>query len=179
MLTFENVRVPISNTIGKEGDGFYYVMQTLDSGRISIGALALGLAQGGYEAMVQYAMERTAFGEPIARKQLIQEKIAHAAMEIEAARALVYKAAWTKDQGKDYTKIASIAKLKATLVAERVSYDAVQVHGSAGYSREYAVERIYRDQRLMQIGEGTNEIQHIVIARNVLKEYEQGTLSSV
>ncbi|MGB7340790.1 MAG: acyl-CoA dehydrogenase family protein [Phototrophicaceae bacterium] len=179
MLTFENVRVPISNTIGKEGDGFYYVMQTLDSGRISIGALALGLAQGAYEAMVQYAMERTAFGEPIARKQLIQEKIAHAAMEIEAARALVYKAAWTKDQGKDYTKIASIAKLKATLVAERVSYDAVQVHGSAGYSREYAVERIYRDQRLMQIGEGTNEIQHIVIARNVLKEYEQGTLSSV
>ncbi|MEL7434782.1 MAG: acyl-CoA dehydrogenase family protein [Chloroflexota bacterium] len=176
MLTFENVRVPISNTLGEEGKGFYYTMETLDSGRVSIGALALGLAQGAYEAMVQYAMDRTAFGEPIANKQLIQEKIAQAAMEIEAARTLVYKAAWTKDQGKDYTKIASIAKLKATLVAEQVSYDAVQVHGSAGYSREYPVERIYRDQRLMQIGEGTNEIQHIVIARNVLKEFEQGVL---
>lgn len=176
MLTFENVRVPISNTLGEEGKGFYYTMETLDSGRVSIGALALGLAQGAYEAMVQYAMDRTAFGEPIANKQLIQEKIAQATMEIEAARTLVYKAAWTKDQGKDYTKIASIAKLKATLVAEQVSYDAVQVHGSAGYSREYPVERIYRDQRLMQIGEGTNEIQHIVIARNVLKEFEQGAL---
>lgn len=179
MLTFENVRVPISNTLGEEGKGFYYVMETLDTGRISIGALALGLAQGAYEAMVAYAVDRTAFGKPIANLQLIQEKIAQAAMEIEAARTLVYKAAWTKDQGKDFTKIASIAKLKASLVAETVSFDAVQVHGSAGYSREYPVERIYRDQRLMQIGEGTNEIQHLVIARNVLKEFEQGTLSSV
>ncbi|MGJ3240403.1 MAG: acyl-CoA dehydrogenase family protein [Anaerolineae bacterium] len=179
MLTFENVRVPVSNTLGEIGEGFYYVMQTLDSGRVSIGALALGLAQGAYEAMVQYALERTAFGEPIANKQLIQEKIARAAMEIEAARTLVYKAAWTKDQGKDYTRIASIAKLKASLVAETVSYDAIQVHGSAGYSRDYPVERIYRDQRLMQIGEGTNEIQHIVIARQVLKEFQSGTLLSV
>ncbi|MCA9912465.1 MAG: acyl-CoA dehydrogenase family protein [Anaerolineae bacterium] len=176
MLTFENVRVPVTNLIGEEGHGFYYAMQTLDSGRVSIGALALGLAQGAFEEMVKYAQDRVAFGEPIAKKQLIQEKIANAAMEIEAARALVYKAAWTKDQGKDYTKIAAIAKLKATLVAEKVSYDAVQVHGSAGYSRDYPVERIYRDQRLMQIGEGTNEIQHIVIARNVLKEFEQGIL---
>ena len=179
MLTFENVRVPVTNTLGEEGEGFYYVMETLDNGRISIGALALGLAQGAYEAMVLYAMERMAFGEPLAKKQMIQEKIARAAMEIEAARTLVYKAAWTKDQGKDYTKIASIAKLKASLVAETVSFDAVQVHGSAGYSREYPVERIYRDQRLMQIGEGTNEIQHIVIARNVLKEFEQGILLPV
>ncbi|MDQ7035201.1 MAG: acyl-CoA dehydrogenase family protein [Anaerolineae bacterium] len=122
-------------------------------------------------------MDRTAFGEPIAKKQLIQEKIANAAMEIEAARTLIYKAAWMKDKGKKFTKIASIAKLKASLVAEKVCYDAVQVHGSAGYSRDYAVERMYRDQRLMQIGEGTNEIQYLVIARNVLKEFESGTLT--
>ena len=179
MLTFENVRVPYSNTLGEEGKGFYYAMQTLDSGRISIGALSVGLAQGAFEEMVKYAQDRHAFGEPIANKQLIQEKIAQAAMEIEAARTLIYKAAWVKDQGKDYTKIASIAKLKATLVAEQVCYDSIQVHGSAGYSREYPVERMYRDQRLMQIGEGTNEIQHIVIARNVLKEFEQGIMQVV
>jgi alkylation response protein AidB-like acyl-CoA dehydrogenase len=179
MLTFDNVRVPVSNILGDEGNGFYQTMQTLDNGRISIGALSVGLAQGAYEEMVKYAMDRTAFGEPIAKKQLIQEKIANAAMEIEAARTLIYKAAWMKDNGKEYTKIASIAKLKASLVAEKVCYDAVQVHGSAGYSREYAVERMYRDQRLMQIGEGTNEIQYIVIARNVLKEFESGTLAAI
>jgi alkylation response protein AidB-like acyl-CoA dehydrogenase len=179
MLTFDNVRVPADNLLGEAGKGFYQTMQTLDNGRISIGALSVGLAQGAYEEMVKYAMDRTAFGEPIAKKQLIQEKIANAAMEIEAARMLIYKAAWTKDNGKDYTKIASIAKLKASLVAEKVAYDAVQVHGSAGYSRDYAVERIYRDQRLMQIGEGTNEIQYLVIARNVLKEFESGTLMQV
>jgi alkylation response protein AidB-like acyl-CoA dehydrogenase len=179
MLTFDNVRVPASNILGDEGNGFYQTMQTLDNGRISIGALSVGLAQGAYEEMVKYAMDRTAFGEPIAKKQLIQEKIANAAMEIEAARTLIYKAAWMKDNGKEYTKIASIAKLKASLIAEKVCYDAVQVHGSAGYSREYPVERMYRDQRLMQIGEGTNEIQYIVIARNVLKEFESGTLATI
>jgi alkylation response protein AidB-like acyl-CoA dehydrogenase len=174
MLTFENVRVPYSNLLGPEGQGFYQTMATLDSGRVSIGALSVGLAQAAFEEMVKYAQERVAFGEPIANKQLIQEKIANAAMEIEAARMLVYKSAWMKDQGKNYTKIVSIAKLKATEVAERVSFDAIQVLGSAGYSREYAVERIYRDQRLMSIGEGTSEIQRLVIARNVLKEFEQG-----
>jgi alkylation response protein AidB-like acyl-CoA dehydrogenase len=179
MLSFDNVRVPLSNTLGEEGNGFYQVMETLDNGRISIGALSVGLAQGAFEEMVKYSTERIAFGEPIAKKQLIQEKIANAAMEIEAARTLVYKAAWVKDNGKPYTKIAAIAKLKASLVAEKVCYDAVQVHGSAGYSREYPVERMYRDQRLMQIGEGTNEIQYIVIARNVLKEFESGALTSV
>lgn len=179
MLSFENVRVPLSNTLGEANKGFYYAMQTLDNGRISIGALSVGLAQGAFEEMVKYAKERTAFGEPIANKQLIQEKIANAAMEIEAARTLVYKAAWTKDNGKDYTKIAAIAKLKATEVAEKVAFDAVQVLGSAGYSREYPVERIYRDQRLMSIGEGTSEIQRLVIARNVLKEFETGIPSFV
>lgn len=172
MLSFENVRVPVSNTLGPVGQGFYQTMQTLDSGRVSIGALSVGLAQGAFEEMVKYAQDRQAFGEPIANKQLIQEKIANAAMEIEAARLLVYKAAWLKDQGQDYTRMASIAKLKATEVAEQVCFDAVQVHGSAGYSRDYPVERIYRDQRLMSIGEGTSEIQRIVIARRVLKSFE-------
>lgn len=174
MIGFEQVRVPASNLLGEEGHGFYMAMQTLDSGRISIGALSVGLAQGAFEEMVKYARERRAFGEPIANKQLIQEKIANAAMEIEAARTLVYKAAWVKDQGRDFTRIAAIAKLKASEVAEKVCFDAVQVHGSYGYSREYPVERMYRDQRLMSIGEGTSEIQRVVIARRVLQEFEQG-----
>lgn len=171
MITFENVRVPVSNLLGEEGRGFHQTMQTLDAGRISIGALSVGLAQGAFEAMVNYASERQAFGAPIANLQLIQEKIANAAMEIEAARTLIYKAAWTKDQGHDYSKLAAIAKLKATEVAEKVCFDAIQVHGSYGYSREYPVERMYRDQRLMTIGEGTSEIQRVVIARRVLKEF--------
>ncbi|PJF23116.1 MAG: acyl-CoA dehydrogenase [Phototrophicales bacterium] len=171
MLTFENVRVPESNLLGEEGSGFYQTMQTLDSGRISIGALSVGLAQGAFEEMVRYAKERYAFGEPIANKQAIQWMIADAAMEIEAARTLVYKAAWMKDQGMNYSKMASMAKLKASEVAEKVCHDAIQIHGSYGYSREYPVERMYRDQRLMTIGEGTSQIQRLVIARNVLKEF--------
>lgn len=171
MISFDNVRVPASHLLGEEGEGFYMTMQTLDAGRISIGALSVGIAQGAFEAMVRYARDRKAFNEPIANKQLIQEKIANAAMELEAARTLVYKAAWVKDQGRDYTKIAAIAKLKASEVAEKVCHDAIQVHGSYGYSREYPVERMYRDQRLMTIGEGTSEIQRIVIARQVLKEF--------
>ena len=175
MLSFENVRVPYSNLLGEEGKGFYMTMQTLDSGRISIGALSVGIAQGAFEAMIAYAQDRQAFGEPIANKQAIQIKIADAAMEIEAARTLVLKAAWLKDQGRDYTRMAAIAKLKASEVAEKVCFEAIQVHGSYGYSREYPVERMYRDQRLMSIGEGTSEIQRIVIARRVLQEFEQGS----
>ena len=171
MITFENVRVPVANLLGEEGRGFHQTMQTLDAGRISIGALSVGLAQGAFEEMVKYASERQAFGQPIAQLQLIQEKIANAAMEIEAARTLIYKVAWTKDQDRDYGKLAAIAKLKATEVAEKVCFDAIQVHGSYGYSREYPVERMYRDQRLMTIGEGTSEIQRVVIARRVLKEF--------
>ncbi len=173
MITFENVRVPYDNLLGAEGNGFYQAMQTLDAGRISIGALSVGIAQGAFEEMVRYARERVAFGEPIANKQSIQNKISDAAMEIEAARLLVYKAAWAKDRGDDYTKIAAIAKLKASEVAERVCFEAIQVHGSYGYSREYPVERMYRDQRLMSIGEGTSEIQRMVIARQVLKEFDK------
>jgi butyryl-CoA dehydrogenase len=172
MITFENVRVPYENVLG-EGQGFYQTMQTLDSGRISIGALSVGIAQGAFEEMVKYALERHAFGEPIANKQAIQWKIADAEMELEAARTLVYKASVMKDAGKDFTKIAAIAKLKASEVAEKVCFDAIQIHGSYGYSREYPVERMYRDQRLMTIGEGTSEIQRLVIARNVIKAFSQ------
>lgn len=171
MLTFENVRVPVDNLLGPEGKGFYQTMQTLDSGRISIGALSVGLAQGAFEEMVRYAQDRHAFGEPIANKQAIQWMIADAALEIEAARYMVYRAAWLKDQGKDFGKIAAMAKLKASEVAEKVCHDAIQIHGSYGYSRDYPVERMYRDQRLMSIGEGTSQIQRLVIARNVLKEF--------
>ncbi|GAB1422233.1 acyl-CoA dehydrogenase [Anaerolineales bacterium] len=172
MISFENVRVPLDNLLGKEGEGFYQTMQTLDSGRISIGALSVGLAQAAFEEMLSYASQREAFGQPIANLQAIQIKIANAAMEIEAARNLVYKAAWMKDQGLDFTKLAAIAKLKASEVAEMVAHDSIQVHGSYGYSREYPVERIYRDQRLMTIGEGTSEIQRIVIARKALAEIQ-------
>jgi alkylation response protein AidB-like acyl-CoA dehydrogenase len=173
MLTFEGVRVPADNLLGDEGSGFAMTMQTLDSGRISIGALSVGLAQGAFEEMVKYAQERHAFGEPIANKQAIQWMIADAALGIEAARTLVYKAAWMRDNGKDYTKMAAMAKLKASEIAEKVCHDAIQIHGSYGYSREYPVERMYRDQRLMSIGEGTSQIQRLVIARRVLGEFNK------
>jgi alkylation response protein AidB-like acyl-CoA dehydrogenase len=172
MMTFDNVRVPAENLLGEEGYGFHQTMQILDGGRISIGALSVGLAQAALEEMVKYAKQRYAFGEPIANKQAIQWMIADAGMEIEAARGLVYRAAWMKDQGEDFTKIAAMAKLKASEVAEKVAHDAIQIHGSYGYSTEYPVERIYRDQRLMAIGEGTSEIQRLVIARHVLRQYE-------
>ena len=144
-------------------------MQTLDSGRIGIGAISLGLAQAAFEASVDYAKQRRAFGKAIAEHQAIQWMIADAAMEIDAARLLVYQAAWLKDQGKDFTKAAAMGKLMATEVAEKTARNAIQIHGSYGYSREFPVERIYRDQRLMTIGEGTSEIQRLVIARRVLQ----------
>ncbi len=171
MITFEDVRVPLDNLLGEEGRGFYQTMQTLDGGRIGIGALSVGLAQAAFEEMVKYAKERHAFGEPIANKQAIQWMIADAAVEIEAARMLIYKTSWLKDEGKDFSKLAAIAKLKASEAGEKVCRDAVQIHGSYGYSTEYPVERIYRDQRLMTIGEGTSEVQRMVIARRVLKEF--------
>ena len=171
MLTFEQVRVPITNTLGAVGRGFYQTMQTLDNGRISIGALSVGLAQAAFEAAVAYARQREAFGKPIAQHQAIQWMLADAAMEIEAARLLVYKAAWLKDQGQPFGKMAAMAKLFASEIGEKVARNAIQIHGSYGYSREYPVERIYRDQRLMTIGEGTSEIQRLVIARHVLQEF--------
>jgi alkylation response protein AidB-like acyl-CoA dehydrogenase len=174
MLSYDNVRVPLENVLGEIGRGFQQTMQTLDAGRIGIGALSIGLAQAAYEEAVKYARQREAFGKPIAEHQAIQWMIADAAMEIEAARLLVYKAAWLKDEGKPFSKAAAMAKLMASEVAETVARNAIQIHGSYGYSREYPVERIYRDQRLMTIGEGTSEIQRLVIARNVLREFAEG-----
>jgi alkylation response protein AidB-like acyl-CoA dehydrogenase len=171
MLSFDEVRVPLDATLGEEGRGFQQTMQTLDAGRISIGALSVGLAQAAFEESVKYATQRRAFGKPIAEHQAIQWMIADAALEIEAARMMVYRAAWIKDQGRDFSKAAAMAKLMASEVAEKVAHNAIQIHGSYGYSREFPVERIYRDQRLMTIGEGTSEIQRLVISRIVLREF--------
>ena len=167
-VSIENVTVPVENLLGREGEGLHQTLEALDGGRIAIGALSVGLAQAAYEAAVAYAKERKTFGKPIAEHQAIQEKIASMATTIEAARWLVYRAAWTRDQGQPFTLIAAQAKLFATEIAEKVCFDAIQIHGGYGYSREYPVERIYRDNRLMSIGEGTSEIQRMVIARSVL-----------
>lgn len=167
-VTYDNVRVPLGNLIGPEGRGLQQTLSTLDAGRISIGAIAIGLARGAMEAAVSYAKERKAFGQSLSEFQATQFKIANMEMEIELARTYIYKTAWLKDQGRPYNKEAAIAKLFATEMAERVIYDAIQIHGGYGYSREYPVERMYRDARLMTIGEGTSEIQRLVIARHVL-----------
>lgn len=167
-VTYDNVRVPLGNLIGPEGKGLQQTLATLDAGRISIGAISIGLARGAMEAAVQYAKERKAFNQSLADFQAIQFKIANMEMEIELARTYIYKAAWLKDQGRPYSKEAAIAKLYATEMAERVIYDAIQIHGGYGYSREYPVERMYRDARLMTIGEGTSEILRLVISRHVL-----------
>ncbi len=170
MLSYDNVRVPLDNLLGQEGRGFYQTMETLDGGRISIGALSIGLAQAAFEEAVRYARQREAFGQKIANFQAIQWMIADAAVEIDAARLLIMRAAWLKDQGKSFNKEAAMGKLKASEIAEKVCFNAIQIHGSYGYSAEFPVERIYRDQRLMTIGEGTSEVQRMVIARRVLDE---------
>lgn len=170
MISYDGVAVPAEYLLGEEGRGFHQVMSTLDGGRISIGALSVGLAQGAFEEAVKYAQQRRAFGQPIAQHQAIQFMIADAALEIEAARLLVMRAAWLRDQGKPFTKEAAMAKLFASEVAERVCFNALQIHGSYGYSAEFPVERMYRDQRLMSIGEGTSQIQRMVIARRTLAE---------
>ena len=167
-VTYDNVRVPLGNLVGMEGRGLQQTLATLDAGRISIGAISVGLAQAAFEAAVDYARERKAFGQSISEFQAIQFKLSNMAMEIELARTMIHKTAWLKDQGRPYNKEAAMAKLYATEMAERVCYDAIQIHGGNGYSREYNVERMYRDARLMTIGEGTSEIQRLVIARHVL-----------
>jgi alkylation response protein AidB-like acyl-CoA dehydrogenase len=167
-LSLENCRVPASNLLGREGEGFSQMLTALDNGRISIGAMALGLAQAAFDEAVRYAKERVQFGQAIAKFQAIQWMIADMATEIDAARLMVYRAAAMKDAGLPFTKEAAMAKLYASEVAERAAFKAVQIHGGYGYSREYPVERIYRDQRLCSIGEGTSEIQRLVIARKVL-----------
>ncbi|MCK5316733.1 MAG: acyl-CoA dehydrogenase family protein [Anaerolineales bacterium] len=167
-LTYENVRVPEDHLLGKPGDGLVQTLNTLDGGRIGIGALSVGLAQAAHEEAIRYAKERETFGKPIAEHQAIQWMIADAEMQIEAGRLLIYKAAWLKEKGEFYNREAAVGKLFATEMAEDVARNAIQILGSYGYSSEYPVERIYRDARLMTIGEGTSEVQRMVIARRVL-----------
>ena len=168
-LMFTDVKVPVQNRIGAEGFGFTFAMETLNGGRIGIAAQALGIASGAYELALAYSKERKAFGKPISQHQAIQFKLADMATQIEAARLLVYKAAWLKDEGKDYAQASAMAKLYASEVAMNVTIEAVQVHGGYGYVKEYHVERLMRDAKITQIYEGTSEIQRIVIARGILK----------
>lgn len=166
-LVLENVEVPSDAVLGKIGEGFKQFLVTLDGGRIGIGAMAVGIAQGAYELALKYAKERVQFGKSLSKLQVIQHKLANMAMEIELARTYVYKAAWLKDQGKSFTKEASICKLYASEMAMRVCDQAVQIHGGWGYMHDYKVERFFRDCKLTEIGEGTSEIQRNIIAREI------------
>lgn len=166
-LILDNVRVPKENLLGKEGEGFKQFLITLDGGRIGIGAMAVGLAQAAFERALRYANERVQFGQSISRFQAIQFKLADMAMKIELARTMVYKAAWLKDQGRKFTKEAAMAKLFASEMAVQVCDQAIQIHGGYGYMKEYQVERFYRDAKLLEIGEGTSEVQRMVIARQI------------
>lgn len=167
-LAFDNVRVPGDHLIGNEGEGFLQALQILDGGRISIAALSVGLAQGAFEAALKYAQERRQFGKSLAEMQAIQIKLARMSMEIDAARMLTYKAAWLRDEGRDFILEASQAKLFASEVAVRTAEEAIQIHGGYGYIKEYPVEKFWRDSKLLTIGEGTSEVQKMVIARQLL-----------
>ena len=167
-LLFDECRIPAENLLGEEGEGDRLFLKTLDGGRIGIAAMALGLAQAAYEAASAYSKERQQFGRPIASFQGIAFKIADMATQIDAARLMVYRAAWLKDSGEPYSTEAAMAKLFASEVARQVTNDALQVHGGYGYVTEYRVERYLRDAKLTEIGEGTSEIQRMVIARNLL-----------
>nr|MDH3099455.1 acyl-CoA dehydrogenase family protein [Bacillus velezensis] len=168
-LVLEDVRVPADNLLGDPEKGFKQFLYTLDGGRISIAALAVGIAQGALEASLSYAKERKQFGSPISSFQAIQFKLADMAMEIDLARQMVLKAAWLKDQNLPFTKEAAFAKLYASEMAVRTCLQAIQIHGGSGYMKECGVERMLRDAKLMEIGEGTSEIQRMVIARQLLK----------
>ncbi len=167
-VVLEGCRVPAENLLGREGEGYVNALKTLDGGRLGIGALGVGIAQGAFEQSVTYAKERTQFGEPIGNFQAIQWKLADMAVKIEAARILVYRAAWLRDQGLPFKKEASMGKLFASEAAMWVATQAVQVHGGYGYIKDYPVERMFRDAKLCEIGEGTSEIQRLVIARELL-----------
>jgi alkylation response protein AidB-like acyl-CoA dehydrogenase len=169
-LMFQDVKVPKENRIGVDGFGFKIAMKTLEGGRIGIAAQALGIAQGAYELALAYSKERKAFGKEISKHQAIQFKLADMATEIEAARLLVYKAAWLKDQKKDYALASSMAKFFASEVAMKTTVEAVQIHGGYGFVKEYHVERLMRDAKITQIYEGTTEVQKIVISRTILKD---------
>lgn len=166
-LVLENVRVPQENLLGERGQGFRQFLQTLDGGRIGIGAMAVGIAQAAFEKSLKYAKERKQFGQSLSKFQAIQFKLADMAMKIELARNMVYKAAWLKDQGRPFTKEASICKLYASEICMEVTSQAVQIHGGNGYMKDYHVERYMRDAKLLEIGEGTSEVQRMVIAREI------------
>jgi alkylation response protein AidB-like acyl-CoA dehydrogenase len=166
-LTFEDARVPEGNLLGARGNGFKQFLHILDIGRIGVAAMGVGLAQGALDEALKYAKERRAFGQPISKFQAIQGKLADLATEIEAARLLTYKAAWLKDQGRNFTLTAAQAKLKTGRLAVRATEEAVQIHGGYGYIEEYPVCRFYRDAKILTIGEGTDEVQQMVIARGL------------
>lgn len=166
-LILEDVKVPTENLLGKKGEGFKQFLITLDGGRIGIGAMAVGIAQAAYDSALQYAKDRKQFGKSISNFQAIQFKLADMAMKIELARNMVYKAAWLKDQGRPFTKEASMCKLYASEICTEVTNQAVQIHGGYGYMKEYQVERYLRDGKLTEIGEGTSEVQRLVIARQI------------
>lgn len=169
-LFFDDCRVPESNVLGKTGEGSHIMLSTLDSGRLSIAAMGLGCAQGAFELALNYAKERKQFGQPISKFQVISFKLADMALKIELARNLLYKACWLKDNNMSFAKESAMAKLYCSEIAKEVADEAVQIHGGYGLMKDYPVERFYRDQRLLQIGEGTSEIQRMVIARYILNE---------
>jgi butyryl-CoA dehydrogenase len=169
-LVFENCRVPAENMLGKEGEGFKIAMIALDGGRIGIGAQALGIAQAALEESIKYSREREQFGRPISKFQAIQWMIADMATEIDAARYLIYRAAYLKDRVKRFGKEAAMAKMYASETARRASIKAIQIHGGYGYTKDYPVERFFRDAKITEIYEGTNEIHRIVIASELLKK---------
>ena len=166
-LSFKDVRVPEGNLLGPRGQGFHQFLQILDGGRISVAAMGVGLAQGAYDLAFAYAKERKQFGQPIAKFQAVQFRLADMATEIEAGRNLVYKAAWLKDQDRDFALAAAQAKLYTGELSNRAVNAALQIHGGYGYMDEYAISRLYRDQKILEIGEGTNEVQRMVIAKHL------------
>jgi short-chain 2-methylacyl-CoA dehydrogenase len=166
-LSFQGVRVPERNLLGPRGEGFTQFLQILDGGRISVAAMGVGLAQGCYDLAYAYAKERRQFGKPISKFQAVQQKLVDMATEIEAARNLVYKAAWEKDQGRDFGRTAAMAKLYSGELSHRAANWALQIHGGYGFMDEYAISRFYRDQKILEIGEGTNEVQRMVIAKHL------------
>ncbi|MDQ3684231.1 MAG: acyl-CoA dehydrogenase, partial [Acidobacteriota bacterium] len=168
-VVFEDCHVPDENRLGNEGEGFLQAMQVLDGGRISIAALAIGIAQGAYESALRYSKEREQFGKPISEFQAIQFKLADMATQIDAARLLTYRAAYLKDQGRKVTKESAMAKLYASEISVRVCEEAIQIHGGYGYTKDYPAEKYWRDSKLCTIGEGTSEIQRMVIAKQILR----------
>ncbi len=166
-LSFQGARVPSENLLGPRGEGFRQFLEILDGGRISVAAMGVGLAQGAYDLAFSYAQERQQFGKPIAQFQSIQDKLVDMATEIEAARIMVWKAAWEKDQDREFARTAAMAKLFSGELSHRVANWALQIHGGYGFMDEYAISRLYRDQKILEIGEGTNEVQRMVIARHL------------